>query len=307
MITRRLMLKAAAASAALAAGPSVAQSAWPTRGLKVVVPLAAGGVMDALNRIVADKLAQRLGQSVIIENKTGANGMIAASAVASADPDGYTLLSTHSAIVQNVSLNKSPTYKMSDLFPVAPLGGLPIAFIVPKTLGVKTLREFVEKARASARPMSYGSYGVGSSAHVIGELLMKNTGIKLVQIPYRGEAPALTAILSGEVDSAFVSVGGAAAQTEQALTLAIANPKRMKRFPDIPTFDEAGFPIQGLTGFSGFFLPARTPKPIAERLAKELREITALPDVNTKLLDFGFEDMSDVKNFPAFVDDEVKR
>lgn len=263
--------------------------------------------MDSLTRIVADRLSQRLGQSTIVENKPGANGMIATSAVASADPDGYTILSTMSSIVQNVSLHKTPTYKMSDLLPLAPLGRLPIAFIVPKTLGVKTLREFVEKARASAQPMTYGTYGMGSSAHIIGEVLMKNTGINLVQVPFRGEAPALTAIIAGQVDSAFVSVGGAAAQADQALTLAIANPARMKRYPELPTFDEAGFPVLGLTGFSGFFAPAATPKPVAARLTKELREIVALPDVNARLLEFGFEPMDDVTDFPAFVDAEVKR
>lgn len=301
-------MKRAAGIVTLAATPALAQTApWPSRLLKIVVPLPPGGVMDGLTRIVADRLAQRLGQSVIVENKPGANGMIATSAVAGADPDGYTILSTMSSIVQNVSLHKSPNYKMSDLLPLAPLGRLPIAFIVPKALGVTTLREFVEKARNSARPMTYGTYGVGSSAHIIGEVLMKNTGIKLLQVPYRGEAPALTAILAGEVDSAFVSVGGAVAQAQKAQTLAIANPARMKRYPDIPTFDEAGFPVLGLTGFSGFFVPTAIPKPVADRLSKELREIVALPDVNSKLLDFGFEDMADVADFPGFVDDEVKR
>ncbi|WP_161495412.1 tripartite tricarboxylate transporter substrate binding protein [Bradyrhizobium sacchari] len=301
-------MKAAAGLATLAATPVLAQTAsWPSRLLKIVVPLPPGGVMDGLTRVVADRLAQRLGQSVIVENKPGANGMIAASAVAGADPDGYTILSTMSSIVQNVSLHKSPSYKMSDLLPLAPLGRLPIAFIVPKTLGVTTLREFIGKARSSSKPLSYGTYGLGSSAHIIGEVLMKNTGIKLLQVPYRGEAPALTAILAGEVDSAFVSVGGAVAQAENALTLAIANPVRMKRYPDIPTFDEAGFPVLGLTGFSGFFAPAAVPRPVADRLGRELREIVALPDVNSKLLDLGFEDMSDVADFAGFVDDEVKR
>ncbi len=308
MITRRALMKATAGMATLAATPALAQTApWPNRLLKIVVPLPPGGVMDGLTRIVADRLAQRVGQSVIVENKPGANGMIAASAVAGADPDGYTILSTMSSIVQNVSLHKSPNYKMSDLLPLAPLGRLPIAFIVPRTLGVTTLREFVEKGRNSPRPLTYGTYGLGSSAHIIGEVLMKNTGIKLLQVPYRGEAPALTAILAGEVDSAFVSVGGAVAQAEKARTLAIANPARMKRYPDMPTFDEAGFPVLGLTGFSGFFAPAAIPKPVADRLSKELREIVTLPDVNSRLLDFGFEDMSDVADFPGFVDDEVKR
>jgi tripartite-type tricarboxylate transporter receptor subunit TctC len=308
MITRRALMKGAAGIAALASTSALAETpAWPSRLIKIVVPLPPGGVMDGLTRVVADRMAQRLAQSVIVENKPGANGMIAASAVAGADADGYTILSTMSSIVQNVSLHKSPSYKMSDLLPLAPLGRLPIAFIVPKTLGVASLREFVDKARSSAKPLSYGTYGLGSSAHIIGEVLMKNTGIKLLQVPYRGEAPALTAILAGEVDSAFVSVGGAVAQDEKALTLAIANPSRMKRYPAIPTFDEAGFPVLGLTGFSGFFAPAATPKAVATRLNKELREIVSLPEVNSKLLDLGFEDMSDVTDFPEFVDGEVKR
>jgi tripartite-type tricarboxylate transporter receptor subunit TctC len=308
MLTRRSLMKGATGVATLAATPVLAQSApWPSRLLKMVVPLPPGGVMDGLTRVVADRLAQRLGQPVIVENKPGANGMIAASAVAGADPDGYTILSTMSSVVQNVSLHKSPSYKMSDLLPLAPLGRLPIAFIVPKTLGVTTLREFVEKARRSSKSLSYGTYGLGSSAHIIGEVLMKNTGIKLLQVPYRGEAPALTAILAGEVDSAFVSVGGAVAQAENALTLAIANPARMRRYADIPTFDEAGFPVLGLTGFSGFFAPAAVPRPVADRLTRQLREIVGLPDVNSKLLDLGFEDMSDIADFAGFVDNEVKR
>ena len=308
MITRRALMKGAAGIAALVSTPALAETpAWPSRLIKIVVPLPPGGVWDGVTRVVADRMAPRVGPSVIVENKPGANGMIAASAVAGAEPDGYTVLSTMSSIVQNVSLHKLPSYKMSDLLPLAPLGRLPIAFIVPRTLGVATLRDFVEKARSSAKPLSYGTYGLGSSAHIIGEVLMKNTGIKLLQVPYRGEAPALTAILSGEVDSAFVSVGGALAQDEKAQTLAIANPSRMKRYPAIPTFDEAGFPVLGLTGFSGFFAPAATPKAVAARLSKELREIVALPDVNSKLLDLGFEEMSDVTDFAGFVDDEVKR
>ncbi len=308
MKTRREALRAAAGFLALAAAPAFAQgNAWPTKLIKIVVPLPPGGVMDSLTRLVADHLSRRFGQTFIVENKPGANGMIATSAVATADPDGYTILSTMSSIAQNVSLHKSPGYKMSDLLPVAPLGRLPIAFIVPKTLGVKTLREFMDKAKASARPMSYGTYGIGSSAHIIGEVLMRNNGIKLVQVPFRGEAPALTAIISEQIDSAFVSVGGAAAQAEKSITLAIANPARMKRYPELPTFEEAGFPIQGLSGFSGFFLPAATPKPIADRWAAELRSIVALPEVNARLLDFGFESMDDVTDFPAYIDSEVKR
>lgn len=308
MKTCRDVLKTAASVLAFAATPAFAQgNVWPNRMIKVIVPLPPGGVMDSLTRLVVDHLSRRLGQTIIVENKPGANGMIATSAVATADPDGYTILSTMSSIVQNVSLHKSPSYKMSDLLPVAPLGRLPIAFIVPKTLGIRTLREFVEKARGSAQPMTYGTYGVGSSAHIIGEVLMRNTGVKLVQVPFRGEAPALTAIIGGQIDSAFVSVGGAAAQADQSVTLAIANPARMKRYPELPTFEEAGFPIQGLSGFSGFFLPAATPKPIADKWATELRTIIALPDVNARLLDFGFEPMGDVTDFPAYVDSEVKR
>jgi tripartite-type tricarboxylate transporter receptor subunit TctC len=308
MKTRREALKTAAGILSLVAMPAFAQSnAWPNRLIKVVVPLPPGGVMDSLTRLVVYHLSRRLGQTIIVENRPGGNGMIATSAVATADPDGNTLLSTMSSIVQNISLHKSPGYKMSDLLPVAPLGRLPIAFIVPTSLGVRSLREFFDKARTTARPMTYGTYGVGSSAHIIGEVLMRNTGVKLVQVPFRGEAPALTAILASQIDSAFVSVGGAMTQADQSVTLAIANPARMKRYQELPTFDEAGFPIRGLTGFSGFFLPAATPKPIADRWAKELRSIIALPEVNTRLLEFGFEPMDEVADFPAFIDVEVKR
>jgi tripartite-type tricarboxylate transporter receptor subunit TctC len=308
MKTRRETLTAAIGLLALAAKPAWAQNAgWPNKPMKIVVPLPAGGVMDALNRLVVDHLSRRLGQTIIIENKPGANGMIAAASVATSDPDGSVILSTTSSIVQNVSLHKSPSYKMSDLTAVAPLGRLPIAFIVPKTLGVKTLAEFIVKAKASPKPMTYGTYGIGSSAHVIGEVLSRNTGIQLVQVPFRGEAPALTAIISGQIDSAFVSVGGAIIQAENATTLAIANPARMRRYPDLPTFEQAGYPVQGLTGFSGFFLPAATPKPLVERLASELRSIVALPEIEARLLEYGFEPMDDVKDFPGYVDDEVKR
>lgn len=308
MKTRRQALKIATGVLAFAAPQAFAQgNVWPSRMLKVVVPLPPGGVMDSLTRLVVDHLSRRLGQTIIVENKPGANGMIATSAVATAEPDGYTMLSTMSSIVQNVSLQKTPSYKMSDLLPVAPLGRLPIAFIVPKTLGVRTLRDFIDKARSSPQPLTYGTYGVGSSAHIIGEVLMRNAGIKLVQVPFRGEAPVLTAIIAGQIDSAFTSVGGAAVQADQSVTLAIANPARMKRYPDLPTFEEAGFPIQGLSGFSGFFLPSATPKPITERWATELRSIIALPDVTARLLDFGFEPMDDVTDFPAYVDSEVER
>ncbi len=290
-------------------GPALAQagSTYPDKPIKLVVPLPPGGNMDAMTRIIAERLSTSVGQPVIVENKPGATGAIGAAAVAQAKPDGTTVLFAISSIVQAVVLQKNPPYKLSELQPVVQLAQLPIGFGVATSMSVTTLAEFVKLARERPKT-AYASYGNGSAAHIIGETLAAAAKLDLLHVPYKGEAPAFNDLLGGHVASVFASVGGINQHTGKIRLLAVTGSRRLSRFPDAPTFDEAGFPLNGLTGWAGVFVPAGTPQPIVDKLAAEIARILAMPDVQAKILDYGFEPAGrSAEPFAAFVDAQAKQ
>jgi len=281
---------------------------YPNRLIRIVVPLPAGGNMDALSRVIAEKLSASVGQPVIIENKTGAAGGIGASAVAQSKPDGYTILFAIASTIQAVGLQKNPPFKLSELAPITQLAELPTGFAVRADLQAGTLADFVKFAKEKPGDLSFGSVGSGSTGHIIGEGLANAAGIKMLHVPYKGEAPAITDLLGGHISSAFASVGGLGQYPDKAKLLAITGPHRLKQFPDVPTFQELGYPLRGLTGWAGVFAPTATPKSVIDRLATEVGRIVRLPDVQARILDYGFEPLGDTTEpFAAFVNTQAER
>jgi tripartite-type tricarboxylate transporter receptor subunit TctC len=276
---------------ALATRGALAQDgSFPNRPIRIVTPTAAGGNIDVMARALAEKLGAALGQNVIVEPKPGANGMIAASAVAKASPDGYTILFSHSALVQNLLLQPNPPYRLNELAPVSMLALFPIAYAVNSSLGVNSLQELIAQAKAKPRTFSFGSYGTGSGGHIIGAGLNRAAGIDLIHVAYKGEVPAYTDLMAGLVSTAYGSVGYAARQlgSGKIKLLAVASLERLKAYPEVPTFTEAGFPGLNLPGWGGLFLPAGTPPAIIKRLNEETVKAVLSADLSEKVLAMGF-------------------
>ncbi|HEX2115453.1 MAG TPA: tripartite tricarboxylate transporter substrate binding protein [Alphaproteobacteria bacterium] len=264
--------------------PGVAQAQYPTKPVRVIVHIPPGGAPDIAARVLADRLAETLGQPFVVENRPGSNGVIASELTAKAPPDGHTLfLAPDSAIVINPHLYATlPIDPLKDLAPVATVGANDFVLSINPSLPVKTFPEFVEYARKANPPLAYASGGNGSQHHLTMEMLKKTAGFDLVHVPYRGGAPATTATVSGEV--AVMFAGSSTAPQIRAgnlRALAVTGTKPSSAFPDLPTI------AQFYPGFSNsiwlaLFAPAGTPAPIIERLRKEVNAALANSDVKDK-------------------------
>ncbi|MFS2098871.1 Bug family tripartite tricarboxylate transporter substrate binding protein [Variovorax sp. Varisp85] len=268
---------------------SHADPAYPNNVIKFIIPTQAGGGHDTMMRLIGNKLTEAWKQPSIVESKAGASGAIAAATVARAVPDGYTLLVNYSALLSNLVLQPTQTYKLSELAPISMLALTPIAIGVRESLGVKTLQQFIQLCKSKPGKISYGSYGPGSGGNFVGELLNLSAGIDTVHVPYKGEAPALQDLIGGQIDSACVSLGGVSRYPGKVLPLAVASATRFPLYPDVPTFAEAGLPGVNMPGWAALFAPAATPRPILDKLTAEMARIVKLPDVAPKLLELGFE------------------
>ena len=291
MNRRHILAAATALAALLAQAPAQAQDGpFPSRPVRIIIPTAPGGNMDLLARVVAEKLTAAWGQQVIVESRAGANTMLATTAVAKSPADGYTALFTISGFVQNLVLNPNPPYKLADFAPVSMVASFPIALAASTTLPANNLAEFVAAAKSRPGAYSFGSYGVGSSGHVIGQGLNKLAGIEAAHVPYKGEAALLPDLVSGQLQLGYGSVGFFARQvpTGKIKLIAVASPQRLKDFPDVPTFAEAGYGDVNLAGWGGLFLPANTPAPVMDKWVQEIRRIAQQPDVQKRILDMGF-------------------
>ena len=296
----RALLALCAWAACLISGPGLAQSTepFPAKPVRILIPTAPGGNLDILARVVAEKLGAAWGQQVIVESRAGANTVLATTAVAKSPTDGYTALFTISGFVQNLVLRTDTPYKATDLAPVSLVASFPIAMAANATLPANNLAEVVALAKRQPGGLSFGSYGVGSGAHIIGEGLNKAAGIQINHVPYKGEAASFPDLVSGQIQLAWGSVGFYARQlsTGKVKLIAVASPKRLKDFPSVPTLSEAGYPDVNLAGWGGLFLPAGTPAAVVEKWSQEVRRITNLPDVQKKIYEMGFEPMG---NTPA--------
>ncbi len=305
---RRAVLAALALCAAV---PATAQTApFPSKPVRIVIPTAPGGNMDVLARLYAAKLTEAWGQQVIVESKPGANTILATTAVAKSPADGYTALFTISGFIQNLVLQSNPQYKMSDLAPVSLVASFPIALAANAALPANDLAGVVRLAKQAPEKYTFGSYGVGSGAHLVGEGLNKAAGIRIKHAAYKGEAASFTDVASGDIALAYGSVGFYANQiaTGKVKLIAVAAPHRLKTFPDLPTFAELGYPDINLPGWGAMFLPAGTPAPIVEKYVQEIRRITAMPDVQARLYALGYEPVANTNTeFAQFLQEDLKR
>jgi tripartite-type tricarboxylate transporter receptor subunit TctC len=302
---------ALAAGAALLPGMGQAQETYPQRPIKLLVGFAAGGTPDSIARTIAEQVSRSIGQTLVIENRAGANGMIAAQALAKATPDGYTLLLTTPSIVINPSVYKKVPYDLArEILPVTDVAlGDGYLLVVNPALGVETIPAFIEYAKRN-RPISFSSPGIGNTLHLAAETFTGRAGIEMTHVPYKGAAPALTAVMSGEVQAMFIPPTTAVNQVKSGKLRAIGftSTKRWTELPNVPTVSES---LQGFTFDSGWhavFAPAGTPAPIVARLNAEFRKALNVPEVRSFLIQGGYEPSGRPQaEFAAFVQSEEKR
>lgn len=281
-------LAGAAVAAMLAAGaPAQAQSAYPDKKITIVVGFSAGGFADTMARYVGQKLADKFKQSVVIENRGGAGGNTAARVVANADPDGYTLLVTTTAISINASIYKKLDYSLDQLAIIATPGASPETFAVPPDRP-GTMKEFV--AWAKGREITYATAGVGSGSHIATEYFFKEIAkIKAAHVPFRGGSLAVQAALGGQVDEVTSSFGTTPhIKAGKLKGLAVASEKRNPVLPDVPTFAEAGYPGFVAGSWVGFFAPAKTDKAIVEKLNAAINEVITEKENAEHLTNIGY-------------------
>jgi len=260
--------------AAFAATPNASAVDYPVRPIKLVVPYAAGGPTDVLGRLVADYLGRDLKQTVIVENKPGAQGAIGAEAVARADPDGYTLfVAAGSIIVLNPMLYKKLSYDPAkDFRMLALVTDLPVVMEVHPSVPAKTVAEFVAYAKQNPGKLNFGSAGTGGTIHLAGEMFKQMAGIEMTHVPYKGAGPALTDLLSGNIQVMFDSMGTALPPVKAGLLrpLAVSSTQRSPDLPDVPTIAESGYPDYAVSVWYGIAAPSKLPDEIAQKISASL-------------------------------------
>jgi tripartite-type tricarboxylate transporter receptor subunit TctC len=275
---------------ALACSPSSQAEEYPTRTIKMIVPTGAGGITDILARLVGKHISEKLGQPVVIDNRTGAGGTIGTRAVAQAEPDGYTLLMVFPSHAANPALYaKLPYDSEKDFAPISMVTKVSEILLVPNTSPAKSVRELVELARKE--PLNYASVGTGSLAHLATEMFLSTAGVKMTHVPYRSVPQAQQAVMTGEValffDTPITALPQVKAGTVRALGISTA--KRLAVAPEIPTIAEAGLEGYEVTGWNGVLAPANTPRPIIDKLNKTIVEALKTPEIEKLLTEQGLE------------------
>ena len=291
-IQRRQIAAVAMASAGLGLGgtAALAQGGYPAKTITMIVPAAAGGTTDLAARMAAQALAPVIGQSVVVDNKGGGNGSIAASLVKRAEADGYTLLMQYSGYhVISPHLTKTRTWEQGDFQPVANVLSAPQIIVVRSELPVKTLAELVAYAKANPGKLNYASSGNGSLQHVTGAMLEQQAGIKMVHVPYKGTGPALQDLLGGQVDLTFGTAPPFMphVQSGKLRVLAVTGTQRLPSLPDAPTTAEAGYAGVNATSWFAVFAPAATPRPVIDKLTADLKKVVENPAFKQKAQEQG--------------------
>jgi len=287
--------------------PSIADAQnWPTRPVRLISPFAPGGGADITSRAVAQKLSTSLGQQVLVENRGGAGGMIGVDIAAKSPADGYTIvMGTIGPIAINPSLYKKMTYDpQRDLIPVSQAANALNVLVVHPSLPAKNVKEMIAIAKARPGQMNYGSSGPGATDHLAGELFNVLAGVKMVHVPYKGGAPAMLDLVSGNVQVVFstVSTAIAAMDSKRVRPLAMTGNQRFELMPDLPTVAEAGLKGFEVNNWYGIFLPAGTPKDIITRLNADVVKALAAPDVKKRLIEAGIvATSSSPEGFTAYV------
>lgn len=279
-----------APGAAQAQAQTQSAANFPSKNIRFVVPYPAGGSTDVLVRLIGQKMSENWGQPVIVDNRPGASGMIGNDMVAKSPPDGYTLTVTIGSAFQAPYLYPSVPYDPFKAFtPVSQLGLSVNLFVVTSNVPANTLKEFVALAKKNPGKYHYGSYGIGSTAHIHGEMFNKQAGLDLIHVAYKGGAPLLSDILGGQISAGIVDIGGAQKYLKSGKfkVLAVSGAKRFKLLPDVPTFGELGYQNFEPYGWWAVLAPAGTPKPIVDKLSGEIARIIRLPDVAQRIDDLG--------------------
>lgn len=288
--SRRTFLHLAAGGVSLPVLPPLALAqSYPTRPARIVVPFPPGQATDTVGRLVGQSLTERLGQGFVIENRTGAGGTIGTEAVAHSTPDGYTLLLNGLSGAFNATLYKKPDFDfLRDLAPVASIGGGPYVMVINPSVPAKTVPEFIAYAKANPGRINMGSAGIGSTGHLAGELFKMMAGVNLIHVPYRGNAPALTDLLAGQIEVLFPSTGSSLEYVKagKLRALAVTGSTRSDALPDVPTVAET-LPGYEASSFYGIGVPRNTPAEIVETLNRAVEAGLADPRFKARLADLG--------------------
>jgi tripartite-type tricarboxylate transporter receptor subunit TctC len=288
-LTRRAFVTAAAATALL---PRSAFAAFPERPITVIVPYAAGGAGDVITRLISEAMEKKLGQPIVIDARGGGGGMIGAKAVASAAPDGHTLMmgATNNFVINQFMFPKTSFDPLTEFVPITRVAVVPSVMYMNPSVPVKTLGEFVAYAKANPGKLSYSSPSVGTTPHLAVERLKQLTGIEIVHVPYRGAPPAMQALITGDVQLYLAGwgVGRAFVESGKAKALAVASDKRLPNVPDVPTASESGVPGYVAENWWGLAAPKGTPQPVIEALHEAVKTALQDPAVAKKLSELGF-------------------
>ena len=289
-----------------------AQAPYPNRPVKIIVPFAAGGVADLLPRIVGEKLSQRWGQPVVIENKPGASGNIGMELGARAEPDGYTLVlaPTGNLTVNPTLFPKLPFDTQKDLAPITVLAASQNVLVVHPSVPAKNLKELIDYAKANPGKLNFGSPGEGSGAHLAGELFNLEAGVKTVHIPYKGLAPAVTDLVAGNVQMMFAGISTVIAHTKAArlVPIAIASPIRSPQMANVPTMTEAGLAGFDVTSWYGLVVRSGTPGAVIRKIQLDVREVLAMEEVAEKLNELGLYTLGNrPEDFTRLIQNETRK
>jgi tripartite-type tricarboxylate transporter receptor subunit TctC len=290
---REVMQRFGAFALAAAAGPAMAQAAWPNKPIRYIVPFAPGGTTDILARMVSDKLGAALGQTVVVENKAGQGGSIGAAELARAAPDGYTIgggtISSHAI---NATLYSKLSYDpVTSFAPITLYATQPNVLLVHPSVPANNLAEFIRLLKASPDKHSFGSAGSGTSQHISGELFKTMAGVSMQHVPYRGSGPMMTDLLGGNLLVAVDNIATAIPhmKTGRLRALAVTTAARSSAAPEVPTMAESGLAGYELSSWQAVFAPAGTPQPIVDRLYTEIAKILKAPDIQKRFADLGLD------------------
>jgi len=284
---------------------SAAAQEWPQKPLRLIVPFAPAGVTDNAARVIAEPLSARLGQQVVIENRGGAGGNIGTAAVAQAEPDGYTLLLGYDGtLVINPHVYAKVGFDtLGDFAPITKLGDATLILVAHPSAGVRNLKDLIEAAKT--KPFAYGTSGTGNTTHLVAELLKQRTGARLEHVPYKGGGPAITDVVGGQIPLVFTAIATAQqyVKTNRLVGVAVPSARRSNALPDVQTFQEAGLAGFDVSSWVGILVPAKTPRPIVEKLHRELVASLKTPFVRERYATLGIEP---VGNTPAQFGEEMK-
>jgi len=300
---RRMLL----ASLLLAAGLAHAQD-YPSKPIRMIVPYPPGGGTDVVARIVNEKLSLELGQSIVIDNKGGAGGSVGTEVASKAPPDGYTILLTLSSHTINPKLFPKLGYDVErDFIPISLAASIPQILVANPAVPANNMQELLAWMKANPGKVNYASVGVGSPAHIAGELLKLKSGVQMTHVPYKGGGPAMTDVIGGQVQLAIVSMPAALqfVKAGRVKALAVASAKRSASAPDVPTIAEGGLDVV-VESWYGVLVPAKTPAPIVAKLNAAMVKVLAMPDVKEKLFAQGAEAVSNSPaEFEAIIKEEL--